>query len=321
MPRALVTGAAGFVGQWLCKALLQRGWDVSGTSIGLAPEPGILDSSELMSVQWRGIDLRPGKDRRTVRGLLERARPDAIFHLAAIAFQPAAGADPDLAYDTNVTAGVRLLDLLREQRAAGTLDPAVLLVGSAQQYGRHDGTTTLHEGLEQRPRTFYAATKSAQEAFGMAAAHEHGVRVVAARSFNHSGPGQAPDFLLPSLVRRVRARRADPTAPMALGNTGPVRDFLHVSDVVSAYISLVEKGRPGEAYNVCSGDGVTVGDIAAEVLTRAGVQAQFTPDPTLQRAVDVPYLVGDNRKLIAATGWSPVRSRADIIDDLLNATP
>jgi GDP-4-dehydro-6-deoxy-D-mannose reductase len=108
---------------------------------------------------------------------------------------------------------------------------------------------------------------------------------------------------------------------MALGNTGPVRDFLHVSDVVSAYISLVEKGRPGEAYNVCSGDGVTVGDIAAEVLTRAGVQAQFTPDPTLQRAVDVPYLVGDNRKLIAATGWSPVRSRADIIDDLLNATP
>lgn len=321
MPRALVTGAAGFVGQWLCKALLRRGWEVAGTSIGLAPGAGILDAAELSSVQWRGIDLRPGRDRRTVRGLLERARPDAIFHLAAIAFQPAAGDDPDLAYDTNVTAGVRLLDLLKEQRAAGTLDPALLLVGSAAQYGRHEGSVPLREDLEQRPRTFYAATKSAQEAFGMAAAHEHGLRVIATRSFNHSGPGQAPDYLLPSLVRRVRARRADPVAPMGLGNTAPVRDFLHVSDVVSAYISLVEKGRPGEAYNVCSGNGVTVGEVAAEVLSRAGVQAQFTPDPALQRSVDVPYLVGDNQKLIAATGWRPARSRADIIDDLLNATP
>lgn len=321
MPRAVVTGAAGFVGQWLCKALLQRGWEVSGTTIGLAPSVGILAASELASVQWRGIDLRPGRDRRTVRGLLERARPDAIFHLAAIAFQPAAGADPDLAYDSNVTAGVRLLDLLKEQRAAGVLDPAVLLVGSAAQYGRHDGGTPLHEGLEQRPRTFYAATKSAQEAFGIAAAHEHGVRVVAARSFNHSGRGQAPEFLLPSLVARARMRRRDAAAPLPIGNTAPVRDFLHVSDVVTAYISLVEKGRPGEAYNVCSGEAISVGRLAAEVLERAGVAAEFTPDPALQRAVDVPYLVGDHTKLTAATGWSPTRTRADLIDDLLNATP
>ena len=106
---------------------------------------------------------------------------------------------------------------------------------------------------------------------------------------------------------------------MPIGNVEPVRDFLHVEDVVSAYISLVERGRPGEVYNVCSGDGVTVGEIAAEVLSRAGVTGPLVVEESLCRTVDVPFLVGDNSKLRADTGWAPTRSRATIIDDLLHA--
>lgn len=320
MPKALVTGAAGFVGQWLCRALLRQGWTVTGTTLGVAPPTGILSSAELAAVTWRGIDLRPGVDRRTLGGLLERERPDAVFHLAAIAFVPAAGEDPMRALDTNVSSAVRLVEAMRMLRAAGVLDPSLLVVGSAEQYGRHEPGAPLSEAAEQLPRTFYAATKCAQEAFSLAAARADGLRVVATRSFNHAGPGQAAPFLLPSLVRRAREALASPGRPVPIGNTEPVRDFLHVEDVVSAYISLVERGRPGEAYNVCSGIGRSVGELAAEVLVRAGVPDPLVPDPALRRPVDLPWLVGDHSKLRADTGWAPRRTLGDILHDLLHAT-
>jgi GDP-4-dehydro-6-deoxy-D-mannose reductase len=317
--KALVTGAGGFVGQWLCRALLRRGWTVTGTTLGFAPEPGILDPAELMLMHWRAINLRPGTDRRTLGALLDRERPDAIFHLAAIAFVPAAGDDPIAALDTNVAAAVRLVEAMRDLRDGGGPDAKLLVIGSAEQYGRHDDGRALRETDDCQPRTFYAATKCAQEHFALAGARYDGLKVIATRSFNHSGRGQADSFLLPALTRRAVAARATPGAPVPIGNTDTVRDFLHVEDVVEAYIALVERGRAGEVYNVCSGEGVSVGTIAAEVLVRAGVTGGLQPDPSLQRPVDVPVLVGDNSKLRADTGWSPTRSRADIISDLLDA--
>ncbi|MCC7003930.1 MAG: GDP-mannose 4,6-dehydratase [Gemmatimonadaceae bacterium] len=322
MPRALVTGAGGFVGQWLCRALLASGWDVTGTTIDGSPTSGILTDAESAAVTWRGMDLRPGIDRRTLGGLLERSRPDAVFHLAAVAFVPAAGADPMRALDTNVGAAVRLVESMRLLRAAGTLDAALLVIGSAEQYGRHDESAMpLSESDELRPRTFYAATKCAQEAFALAAARSDGLRVVATRSFNHSGSGQSAQYLLPSLVARALDERRSPGAGVRIGNTETIRDFLHVEDVVAAYISLVERGRSGETYNVCSGEGASVGQIAGEVLAQAGIEGPLVSDPALRRTVDVPVLVGDNTKLRTDTGWTPRRTRAHIIDDLLNAAP
>jgi GDP-4-dehydro-6-deoxy-D-mannose reductase len=208
---------------------------------------------------------------------------------------------------------------MRELRDGGGPDARLLVIGSAEQYGRHDGATALREADDCRPRTFYAATKCAQEHFALAAARHDGLRIIATRSFNHSGRGQADAFLLPALARRALAARAAPGTAVPIGNTDTVRDFLHVEDVVAAYIDLIERGRPGEVYNICSGEGVAVGTVAAEILAQAGVTGGLAPDPSLQRPVDVPVLVGDNSKLRADTGWSPTRSRADIISDLLNA--
>lgn len=318
--RALVTGASGFVGQWLCKALLREGWQVAATTIGTLPKPGTLTASELSAIHWRGIDLRLGaEERRSFRALLEAQPPDAIFHLAAISYQPAAGDDRATALGVNVGALALLLDGLQEPRRGGLLDPVLLIIGSGEQYGRHPAAAQpLPETAACAPLTFYGATKLAQEAVALSAFRSDGLRVIATRSFNHSGSGQAPQFLLPALVQRAVAARRDGT-PVLIGNTDTVRDFLHVEDVVAAYIALVARGTPGEVYNVCSGSGVRVGDLAAEVLAAAGVQAAPQPDPALQRAVDVPMLVGDPGKLRAATGWSPRRSHTDIITDLLNA--
>ena len=289
-----------------------------GTTLDAAPEPGTLSAAEIAAVTWRSIDLRLGADdKRSFRALVEKHPPDVIFHLAGVAFVPGAADDPGSALATNVGALVRILKSLRGPRAAGVADPVVLVVGSGEQYGHHAADAQpLVETAECRPHGFYAATKVAQEAIGLAAFRAEGAKVIATRSFNHAGPGQAPHFLLPSLVTRaIAARRSSGDVP--IGNTHVTRDLLHVEDVVAAYISLAARGAPGEVYNVCSGEGVQIGALASEVLAQAGVTAPLRVDPALQRAVDVPTLVGSNAKLRSATGWAPRRTRADIISDLL----
>lgn len=318
MTRALVTGAAGFVGQWLCRALLRDGWVVTGASLTDPPGGGVLTPDERAAVHWMTADLRAAD---AVADALDAAAPDAVFHLAGISFVPAAREDPVSVCETNVMSAVVMLADIRRRRAAGTLDPAIIVVGSAEQYGAHDAADgPLAETAECRPRTIYAASKGAQEVFALEAARADGLRVICTRSFNHSGPGQAPHFLLPALVGRVlAARRAPSPRTLPIGNGHTTRDFLHAEDVANAYLSLAARGVPGEVYNVCSGTGVTVEALAREVCARAGVDAELVSDPALRRAVDVPWLVGDNSKLRSTTGWAPRRSRTDIMDDLLNA--
>lgn len=309
---ALVTGGAGFVGGWLLRALVEAGWDVTAT--GQTTDA----AASVAGVRWLAGDVR---DAEHLREAVDQARPDAVFHLAAISFVPAAAADPGLATDVNVVGAARLVGVLAERRRAGTLDPLVVMVGSAEQYGRHDpAEMPLDERAEQRPHTVYAATKVAQEALALQAWRSDALRVVAARSFNHSGPGQQSRFLLPGLVGRARALRDGvPGAPLVMGNQTTVRDFLHVADVVEAYIALAVRGRPGEAYNVASGVGRSVGDLARRVLARTGVDAPVESDPALVRPAEVPALVGSAAKLAADTGWAPRRTLDDLIDDLIAA--
>jgi GDP-4-dehydro-6-deoxy-D-mannose reductase len=243
-----------------------------------------------------------------------------VFHLAGIAFVPAAAADPGETYEVNVVGAVRLLAAVAQRQKLGALDPVVLVVGSGEQYGRHEASELpLSETARQCPLSVYAASKTAQEIAALQAARAERVRVVATRSFNHSGPGQAAQFLLPALVARALKARSSGQRAIAIGNREPIRDYLHVEDVASAYLALATRGVPGEVYNVCSGDGVAVGDLAAEVLQRVGARADITTDPSLVRSVDLPALVGSPEKLRRTTGWTPRRGRADIIDDLIHA--
>ena len=319
MRRALVTGASGFVGPWLCRALLREGWAVTGVSLTSLPAATILSESERAAVRWIQTDLLVGS---TIAQVVGESTPDAVFHLAGISFVPAFGDDPLAGFRTNVETTVSILSAVKQLRGASTLDPVVLVIGSAEQYGRHSSKDgPLSEQAECRPATWYAASKAAQEAMALGAFRAEGLRVIATRSFNQAGPGQSPRFLLPSLVERVRALQSDAAGDrtLILGNLDTTRDFVHVADAAEAYVALVDRGVPGEVYNVCSGDGVTVEALAREVCARAGVDAVLASDPALRRAVDVPWLVGDNSKLRSATGWAPRRSRSDIIDDLLNA--
>lgn len=314
--RALVTGAAGFVGQWLCRALLADGWDVVGAGITAVPVAGILSDEEKRAITWSLADVRQQGD---MARAFDQSKPDAVFHLAGVSSIPDAQGDPAVAYDINVLGAVRLLHEARVRRRAGEIDPVLLVIGSGAQYGRVLEQRPLRESDAQRPMSVYAASKAAQEVVALEAARSEGVRVVATRSFNHSGPGQPDQFLLPSLVRRVLAIRDGADKVLRIGNADTVRDFVHVRDVVRAYLALVESGAVGEVYNVCSGEGHRVRDLAKRVLAAAGVNAAIVVEPALVRRVEVPWLVGDPTKIRSATGWAPTLSCNDIIDDLINA--
>ena len=313
--RVLVTGGSGFVGQWLSRALLERGWNIFAGTIDWPPKAPLLTDAERDAVHWMMLDIR--SDDEMTRAV-ERSAPDYVVHLAGIAFAPEANASPIRAFDINALGAMRLLLKLHDARAAAT---RVLVVGSAEEYGQQPPAAyPIAETAVLRPLTPYAVAKASQELMALQAFRANGQQVICTRSFNHRGVGHGESYLLPTLVRRVRALPKG-GGTLTIGNGHVVRDYLHVSDVVTAYLLLLERGQAGEVYNVCSGTGVTVQELANRVLARAGVSAVVASEPSLQRPIDVPILVGDNAKLRDATGWTVRRPVDDIIDDLLHAAP
>ena len=260
MTRAFVTGGDGFVAQWAIRAMLDRGWTVTAAGLGESLCSSVLEAEQRARVDWRRMDVTR---QEAVADTVEYARPDVVLHLAAVSHVPDAMRNPAYAYEVNTVGTVRLLAEVRRLRLAGTADPVVLVVGSAEQYGRHESNEMpLNEDVAQRPLTVYAASKVAQEIAALQSFRSDGVRVVCSRSFNHSGVGHGAQFLVPGLVARALSLPGS-GGQLLIGNGDTVRDFLHVTDVVEAYLSLLDRGHPGDAYNVCSGVGVSVRDLAS----------------------------------------------------------
>jgi GDP-4-dehydro-6-deoxy-D-mannose reductase len=312
--RVLITGGAGFVGQWLSRAMLERDWKVfAGALEGGPPAAATLTAEEASTICWMPLDVTSDE---SVQRAVEVSAPDRVVHLAGIAFAPEANASPIRAFEINALGAMRLLAALSP--ATGV---RALVVGSAEQYGAQDSSAyPIAETATLRPLTPYAVAKAAQELIALQAHRATGLDVICTRSFNHSGVGHGDSYLLPTLVRRVR-ELPKTGGTLRIGNGKVIRDYLHVADVVDAYLLLLERGQAGEVYNVCSGQGTTVRELAERVLERAGISAGITSDASLLRSIDVPILLGDNKKLRATTGWSPRRSIDDIIDDLIHAAP
>jgi GDP-4-dehydro-6-deoxy-D-mannose reductase len=146
-----------------------------------------------------------------------------------------------------------------------------------------------------------------------------GLGTLRVRAFNHSGPGQTPSMLVPGLAQRITDAEGAAGSKVSVGNLNIVRDLCDVRDVVRAYRLLVERGTPGEAYNVCSGRGVSVREIADVMLSMSDASLELVVDPDLVRPVDVPRLVGDPAKLRAETGWEPEIPLERTLEDVLTA--
>jgi GDP-4-dehydro-6-deoxy-D-mannose reductase len=192
----------------------------------------------------------------------------------------------------------------------------VILVSSAEVYGAGDGHPLTEESPLQ-PVTPYAASKVAAEFVGRQAVLGRGLPVIAARPFNHVGPGQAEFFVVSGLARRIALAEATGERSVAVGNLSAARDFTDVRDVVRAYRLLGESGVPGEVYNICSGRATPIAELFATLCAASAVEIIPSEDPALFRPVDVPLLVGSAARLTALTGWRPEIDLATTIADVL----
>ncbi len=283
----MATGHDGFVGQALQSMLAAHDWHWQGHALTWCPPRP-------------GFELR---DEASIRASLEQARPDWIVHLAAQSHVPTAWSDPAGTLQVNAGGTALLLKVLAEMRFAGRL----LFVSSADVYGVvPEPELPITEAREPAPRNPYASSKVAAEVLCRQWRRTHGLDIVIARPFNHTGPGQRPDFALPAFAREVAAIAAGAHAPQVLtGDLQVTRDFLDVRDVLEAYLALLARGQGGETYNVCSGRELLLQEALTQLLQLAGVQAQVATDPARLRPAEQRRVCGSHHKITQATGWQP----------------
>jgi GDP-4-dehydro-6-deoxy-D-mannose reductase len=308
--RLLVTGADGFVGRHLVRRL---GRD--GHRIGAACRPSARRVSwDVAEVTEVSLELT---DDASVRRALEFG-PDAVVHLAAVASNREAAADPGHAWTVNAAGTARLAEALSRRRQADGSDAKLLVVSSGEVYGP-GGPAPRRESDPIVPATPYAASKAGAELAGLEVWRRTGLPVVIARPFTHTGPGQETRFVLPAFVERLREAKATGARTVPSGNLEPVRDLLDVRDVVEAYLLLLRSGQPGEIYNVARGEGSSVRELFDRLAGLVGVRVEPEPVASLARAADIAHLVGDSTKLRRATGWAPARSLEQTLRGLVDA--
>jgi GDP-4-dehydro-6-deoxy-D-mannose reductase len=293
--RAAVTGSSGFVGSHLVPYLRSLGDDVVTIDRSGTPPVDVTDAAE-------------------VREVVRAARPDAVYHLAALSHVGRSWDAPEAVFRVNALGA---LNVLRACADAGV--GRVLVAGSADEYGPvGPDDLPLTEEAPIRPVTPYGSSKAAADILALQAFLGDGLGTLRVRAFNHTGPGQSTSMLVPGLAQRIADAERAAGSKVNVGRLDVVRDLSDVRDVVRAYRLLVEHGTPGEAYNVCSGRGVTVRDVADALLSMSESPLELVVDPELVRPVDVPRLVGDPSRLRAATGWEPAIPLDETLRDVLD---
>lgn len=278
--KALVTGAAGFVGRHLTNHLAAHGDTVVG--VDRADGPDLLDAA-------------------AIRTLILDEKPDAVYHLGGLSDVGGSWSVPHETFRVNADGTLNVLLACVEARVS-----RVLVISSADVYGRVTlGELPLTEDSPLRPVSPYAASKIAADYLALQAWLGYRLEVMRVRAFNHLGPGQTNRFVAPALAERIALNELEGREVVPVGNLTPRRDFTDVRDVVRAYRLLVEHGEPGEAYNVCTGRDIAISELADRLVTMAHRPMRLEEDQTLQRPVDVPVLRGDYTKLHKATDWEP----------------
>ncbi|HEX9021652.1 MAG TPA: GDP-mannose 4,6-dehydratase [Nitrospirota bacterium] len=294
LTRALLIGGTGFVGGHLQRHLLGAGLEVG--------------------VHGDSVDVRNAGE---MQRLISAERPDAVIHLAAVSSVPESLKNPRETYEINFFGTLNVLLALKASNFRGRL----LYIGSGDVYGLlGDRDLPVTEDRPLKPKNPYAVSKVAAEALCYQWSHSAEFQIIMARPFNHIGPGQSERFALSDFARQiVEIKLGRRPAVLRVGDIDVTRDFTDVRDVVRAYGLLLEKGKNGEAYNVCSGREQSIRSLLLRLMSIAGIDAEIEQDRDRFRPSEQRRVFGSFEKLGRDTGWMPAipleQTLRDILDD------
>jgi GDP-4-dehydro-6-deoxy-D-mannose reductase len=305
--RALITGGFGFAGRHLAQYLVKCGDDVALSYLPSLKPGGADERKEAASyiplppsIQSLALDVA---DAAAVGEVVALLKPDAIYHLAAMAFVPDAEQDLKKVFDVNAFGTINVLDAV----AKFSRETRVLVVSSAEVYGEpRPGSLPLTELATLRPISAYGMAKATADLAGFKYAFLDGLHTVRVRPFNHIGPGQSESFAISSFAKQVAAVKLGMIKPVIkVGDLEVKRDYSDVSDIVRGYREALLNGKRGDAYNLCSGTSVAISELLEKLIKVAEVEATIEVDPERVRPVLIPDIVGSSQKAQKEFGWKP----------------
>jgi GDP-4-dehydro-6-deoxy-D-mannose reductase len=307
MKKVLITGATGFVGKHLINHLVSIGTsELYGTTLSEK------DGAERIKLEK--VDL---KDYGKVLELIEKIKPDQIYHLAAFTSPADSFSNPASSVLGNIEIQLNVLNALKECDLKGA---RTLVVSSAEVYGMVDGSDLpIRESTEFRPVSPYGVSKIAQDYLALQYFLSHKMDIIRVRPFNHIGPGQSNAFSVASFseqIARIEKKLQEPV--LKVGNLAAKRDFTDVRDIVRGYALLMEKGKSGEVYNIGSGRSHSIHSILEKLLALSSEKIEIENDPDRARPSDIPDIYCDMSKISLLTGWKPEIELAATLKDTLD---
>ena len=314
MPSILVTGANGFVGYYLLSALethyAGKKLDIVACYHGDIPE-----ASKRFNVKWFELDIT---NHEMVAGLVKEIKPEYVVHLAAISHVPTANSSIERTWQINVMGSLHLFETIKKY----TDKSNVFFISSSEVYGRSFiDTCPVIEGTCLNPMNIYASTKAAVDLLiGHYGDERH--KFIRVRPFNHIGPGQTENFVVPAFASQIARIEKGQQAPVIkVGNLSAIRDLLDVRDVISAYILMIEKVEEidnGAAINIASGIGYKIGDLLDKLLEMTDVDITIETDENRLRPSEIARAIGDASLAKDLLGWNPQLDIKTTLSDVLN---
>jgi len=293
--KILITGASGFAGTHLIEYLqfLNQNYEIHGTYFS-SPKYA---SKLLDRKNFHQLDLSSPADAHT---LIAKLQPDLIFHLAAFSGVASSEKNPRRVINNNVFSQLDLLEAVK----ANSPDSKILIICSADEYGRPKTKTPINETARLYPLSPYAVSKISQDYLAFYYYLAHKLNIIRVRPFNFVGERQTLGFVIPDFASQiVKIEKGNQSPEIKVGDLSATRDFTDVKDMVKAFHLALTKGKPGQVYNLGSGRGVVIKDLLNQMIALSSQKIKIAQDPSRLRPADSPYLVCDATKFKKLGGW------------------
>lgn len=304
MKKALIIGVNGFVGTYLSNELKSNGCRCYGADLNI-------ENINSENIEVIKLDIL---NKEMVKEVLNDIKPDYIINLAAISSVKLSWLIPQKTFEVNVTGTINILEAMKDLG----LKSRLLLIGSSEQYGSIDYSTSVSEECELKALNPYGISKATQEKLAIMYSKAYGLDVLMVRAFNHIGPGQGKGFVVPDFASQlIDIEKGKLESIISVGNLSAERDFTDVRDVVRAYRFILEKGITTEIYNVGSGNAISIQSILDLLVLNCGKMVRVEVDYNKLRKIDTPKIECNNDKIKQQTGWSPIFNVEESLKDIM----